>query len=401
MNPAPIRIHRQAAGVQVKLTALPPLALYVHLPWCLKKCPYCDFNSHQAPAELPQARYLEALVADLDAALPQVWGRRVCSVFIGGGTPSLLGPDRLERLLELFRPHLTPRAEVTVETNPEDVDNAYAGWAASAGVRVSLGVQSFSPELRAVLGRTAQADPAAAFRRLRAAGVANAGLDLIHGIPGQTPELLACDIAAVLALRANGVPGRLVTGYRVSEPLGGSLWLVRERDAHAWAEWQDTAGRWHTLDATPLDYGAAVADYGGGALERAWQRVAARLDAWWQGVVLTDRQVQAVLLAGLAVLAGLFVREYRRLRRAGPQAANSREWQRLWRRFLRVSGLPERPQWTADDYRARLPAAWPASRRAAAERFLELYAALRFAPQATAAEAAAALRRLRWRRLSG
>lgn len=207
--------------------------------------------------------------------------------------------------------------------------------------------------------------------------------------------------AAVLALRANGVPGRLVTGYLVSEPLGGGLWLVRERDAHAWAEWQDAAGGWHTLDATPADYGDAVVDYGGGALERAWQRLAARLDAWWQEVELTDGQVQAVLLAGLAVLAGLFVREYRRLRQAGPQAANSREWQRLWRRFLRASGLPERSQWTADDYRAQLPTAWPAARRAAAERFLELYAALRFAPEATPAEAAAALRQFRRRRLSG
>jgi len=207
--------------------------------------------------------------------------------------------------------------------------------------------------------------------------------------------------AAVLALRANGVPARLVTGYRVSEPLGGNVWLVRERDAHAWAEWQDATGRWHTLDATPLDYGDAVADYGGGALERAWQRVAARLDAWWQGVVLTDRQVQAVLLAGLAVLVGLFVREYRRLRRAGPQAANSREWQRLWRRFLRASGLPERPQWTAGDYLTQLPAGWSPRRRAAAERFLDLYAAARFAPGARPTEAAAAVRQLRRRRLSG
>jgi hypothetical protein len=207
--------------------------------------------------------------------------------------------------------------------------------------------------------------------------------------------------AAVLALRANGVPGRLVTGYRVSEPLGGGLWLVRERDAHAWAEWQDAAGRWHTLDATPLDYGDAVADYGGGALERAWQRLAARLDAWWQGVELTDGQVHAVLLAGLAVLAGLFVREYRRLRRSAPQARHSREWLRLWRKFLRASGLPERAQWTAGDYLAQLPPAWPPPRRAAARRFLELYAATRFAPGATPAKAAAALRDLRRRRLSG
>ncbi len=207
--------------------------------------------------------------------------------------------------------------------------------------------------------------------------------------------------AAVLALRANGVPARLVTGYRVSESLDGGLWLVRERDAHAWAEWQDAAGRWQTLDATPLDYGAAVADYGGGALERAWQRLAARLDAWWQGVELSDGQVQAVLLAGLAVLAGLFVREYRRLRRVAAQAANSREWLRLWRRFLRASGLPERPQWTASDYLARLPEGWSASRRAAARRFLEQYAAARFAPDAAPTAAAAALRDLRRRRLSG
>ncbi len=207
--------------------------------------------------------------------------------------------------------------------------------------------------------------------------------------------------AAVLALRANGVPARLVTGYRVSESLDGGLWLVRERDAHAWAEWQDAAGRWQTLDATPLDYGAAVADYGGGALERAWQRLAARLDAWWQGVELSDGQVQAVLLAGLAVLAGLFVREYRRLRRVAAQAANSREWLRLWRRFLRASGLPERPQWTASDYLARLPEGWSASRRAAARRFLEQYAAARFAPDAAPTAAAAALRDLRRGRLSG
>jgi coproporphyrinogen III oxidase-like Fe-S oxidoreductase len=149
---------------------------------------------------------------------------RLHTLYLGGGTPSLLGPDRLERLLESFRPHLTPHAEVTVETNPEDVDATYTAWAAKTrlgnagrgagpgrrrsaapGVRVSLGAQSFSPELRAVLGRTAQADPAAAFRRLRSAGVQNAGIDLIHGIPGQTVELLAADIAEALALRPDHV----------------------------------------------------------------------------------------------------------------------------------------------------------------------------------------------------
>lgn len=211
--------------------------------------------------------------------------------------------------------------------------------------------------------------------------------------------------AAALALRANGVPSRLVTGYLVSEPLGGGAWLVRERDAHAWAEWQDAAGRWHTLDATPANYEAVVSSYGGGAFERAWQRVAAGLDAWWQGVELTDAQIQAVLLAGLAVLAGLFVREYRRLRRVAPRFGDSREWQRLWRRFLRLSGLPERPQWTASDYLAQLrgqaPDGLAPERLTAAQRFLEIYSATRFAPDAEPTQAAAALRALGRRRLSG
>ena len=211
--------------------------------------------------------------------------------------------------------------------------------------------------------------------------------------------------AAALALRANGVPSRLVTGYLVSEPLGDGAWLVRERDAHAWAEWQDAAGRWHTLDATPANYDTVLANYGGGAFERAWQRLAARLDAWWHDVELTDAQVQAVLLVGLAVLGALFVREYRRLRRVAPRIGHSREWQRLWRRFLRLSGLPERPHWTASDYLAQLrdqaPDGWAAERRAAAQRFLEIYSARRFAPDAEPAQAAAALRALGRRRLSG
>ena len=207
--------------------------------------------------------------------------------------------------------------------------------------------------------------------------------------------------AAALALRANGVPSRLVAGYRVSEALGGGLFLVRERDAHAWTEWQDDNGRWHTLDATPPDYGAVLAPYGGGRLERAWQGVRARLDAWWRQVELSDAQVQAVLLAGLAVLAVLFVREYRRLRRVDPRQRRSRQWLRLWRGFLRTSGLPERPLWTAADYRENLPPQWPSARLAAAQRFLDSYAAARFAPDADTAPAVAALRELRRSRLSG
>ena len=189
--------------------------VYVHVPFCRAKCDYCEFASEpvaaaaggRAGAEAARRldEYVDGIAAEWERERAAHDVRRLHTLYLGGGTPSLLGPERLERLLELFRPHLTPHAEVTVETNPEDVDEAYAAWAAGSGVRISLGAQSFSPGLRAVLGRTAQADPAAAFRRLRGAGVANAGIDLIHGIPGQSPELLGADIAAVLDLRPDHV----------------------------------------------------------------------------------------------------------------------------------------------------------------------------------------------------
>jgi len=206
--------------------------VYVHVPFCRARCDYCEFASEavgaeaggRAGAEVARRldEYVDGVAAEWEREQAAHGVRRVRTLYLGGGTPSLLGPDRLERLLELFRPHLTPRAEVTVETNPEDADDEFAGWAATTplgrdagraararpvplGVRISLGAQSFSPELRAVLGRTAQADPAEAFRRLRGAGVENAGLDLIHGIPGQTPDLLGADIAAVLGIRPDHV----------------------------------------------------------------------------------------------------------------------------------------------------------------------------------------------------
>ena len=189
--------------------------VYVHVPFCRAKCDYCEFASTpltpvargrdgaQATRRLDE--YVDGISAEWERERGAHDVRRLRTLYLGGGTPSLLGPGRLERLLELFRPQLTPHAEVTVETNPEDVDGRYGAWAAGSDVRVSLGAQSFSAELRAVLGRTARADPAEAFRRLRTAGVANAGLDLIHGIPGQTPRLLGADIAAVLDLRPDHI----------------------------------------------------------------------------------------------------------------------------------------------------------------------------------------------------
>jgi oxygen-independent coproporphyrinogen III oxidase len=177
--------------------------VYVHVPFCRAKCDYCDFAS-QAVGEQPDEALLEQFVegvADEWEHERETHGmRRLRTLYIGGGTPSLLGPGRLERVLELFRPFLTPAAEVTVETNPEDVDGGYAAWAARSGVRVSLGVQSFQTTLRTTLGRRAAADPAAAFVQLRQAGVANLGVDLIFGTPRQTEADLEDDVAAVLRL---------------------------------------------------------------------------------------------------------------------------------------------------------------------------------------------------------
>jgi len=182
--------------------------LYVHVPFCRAKCDYCDFASEpvgSAPDGALLDRFVAGIAAEWERERAAHDVRRLHTLFLGGGTPSLLGPDRLECLLERFRPSLTPHAEVTVETNPEDVDDAFAAWAAARGVRVSLGVQSFARAQRDALGRRAAADPGAAFARLRAAGVADLSADLIHALPGQTAADLEADIAAVLALRPDHV----------------------------------------------------------------------------------------------------------------------------------------------------------------------------------------------------
>src|SRR5262252_4896307 len=147
---------RIATLARPRLSVLPPLSLYVHLPWCLSKCPYCDFNSHEARGEVPEGAYVEALIADLEFALPSVWGRRIGSVFLGGGTPSLFSAEAIERLLAAVRARvrLSPDAEVTLEANPGTFERAKFSGFRDAGVnRLSLGVQSFRPAHLAALGR--------------------------------------------------------------------------------------------------------------------------------------------------------------------------------------------------------------------------------------------------------
>ena len=145
-----------ASGSGLEFRHALPLALYVHIPWCVQKCPYCDFNSHEARGEIPEADYISALIADLESSLPLIWGRTVSSIFFGGGTPSLLSGAGLDRLLTAIRTllPLLPDAEVTLEANPGTVESAkFAAFRAAGINRLSLGIQSFNPAHLKALGR--------------------------------------------------------------------------------------------------------------------------------------------------------------------------------------------------------------------------------------------------------
>jgi putative oxygen-independent coproporphyrinogen III oxidase len=209
--------HHMRPGT-LQLPALPPLSLYVHLPWCLKKCPYCDFNSHEMQrSELPEQRYLDALRADLEAALPLIWGRQVHSIFIGGGTPSLFSPAGIDRLLADIRARLklAPDCEVTLEANPGTFEKDRFRAFRSAGVtRLSVGVQSFDDAKLAALGRVH--DRAQAIAALEEAALAfdTFNLDLMYALPGQTMAQLEQDLAQALAL----MPPHLSVYHLTIEP---------------------------------------------------------------------------------------------------------------------------------------------------------------------------------------
>jgi oxygen-independent coproporphyrinogen-3 oxidase len=190
---APARI--QVPG-QVRFAVLPPLALYVHLPWCVRKCPYCDFTSHERASALPEAEYVAALIADLEGMLPSVWGRRIVSVFIGGGTPSLFSPDAVEMMLSEIRARLTvePLAEITLEANPGTVEaGRFRGYRAAGVNRISLGVQSFDDAMLAKLGRIHSADEARRAVDIALEAFDNVNIDLMYGLPGQTLEMARAD----------------------------------------------------------------------------------------------------------------------------------------------------------------------------------------------------------------
>lgn len=188
----------------LQLPALPPLSLYVHLPWCLRKCPYCDFNSHEVQrGELPEQRYLDAIRADLEASLPLVWGREVHSIFIGGGTPSLFSPEGIDRLLSDVRARLklVPDAEVTLEANPGTFEkDRFRAFRAAGVTRLSVGVQSFDDAHLRALGRVHDGRQAIAAVEEAAASFETFNIDLMYALPGQDLAGLERDVTQALAL---------------------------------------------------------------------------------------------------------------------------------------------------------------------------------------------------------
>jgi putative oxygen-independent coproporphyrinogen III oxidase len=183
---------------------LPPLALYVHMPWCVRKCPYCDFNSHQLKTAVPDRAYIDALIRDFDLELPRLRGRRIETVFFGGGTPSLFQPEDFDRLLGALRQRIAfaDGAEVTLEANPGTIERGrFAGYRDAGINRVSLGAQTFAPRALEVLGRIHSADDThRAVEELRAAGLDNFNLDLMYALPQQTLEEARQDVSTACAL---------------------------------------------------------------------------------------------------------------------------------------------------------------------------------------------------------
>ncbi|NEZ02735.1 oxygen-independent coproporphyrinogen III oxidase-like protein [Wenzhouxiangella sp. XN201] len=193
----------------------PPLSLYIHLPWCVAKCPYCDFNSHALKGELPEERYVDALLADLEVDLPRVWGRPVVSVFLGGGTPSLFSGVAIDRLLAGVRARLqlAPNAEITMEANPGTVEHDRFEAYRAAGVnRISLGVQTFDSDKLKILGRIhSGAEAEKAIEAVKAAGFERFNLDLMWALPEQSVEQAVDDVE-----RALGFGPRHLSHYQLT-----------------------------------------------------------------------------------------------------------------------------------------------------------------------------------------
>ncbi|MEE9319259.1 MAG: radical SAM family heme chaperone HemW [Granulosicoccus sp.] len=222
-----------------RFTELPPLSLYVHLPWCIRKCPYCDFNSHEQPTELPEIAYVDALLDDLAQEMPDVWGRSLSSVFLGGGTPSLFSPKALDRLLSGIRAltGLAPATEITMEANPGTFEQArFADFRAIGINRLSIGIQSFNDAALEALGRVHSAREAlSAIEIAQSAGFERINLDLMFGLPGQSVTDSIADVDQAIALTPGHVscyeltlePNTLFARYPPAVPDDEQRWKMQ------------------------------------------------------------------------------------------------------------------------------------------------------------------------------
>lgn len=187
----PIQLLHPRFSRTPRFSSLPPLGIYIHLPWCVRRCPYCDFNAHVAPDSLPEEAFFAALKADLEQALPDIWGRTVQSIFFGGGTPSLMSAEFIHRVLSMVRAYvmLNPAAEITLEANPGASEAArFAGYAQAGVNRLSVGVQSFDDQVLQKIGRIHDARQAHAALQAALAAVPHVNVDLMYALPGQSVE---------------------------------------------------------------------------------------------------------------------------------------------------------------------------------------------------------------------
>lgn len=222
-------------------TSQPPLSLYLHFPWCVQKCPYCDFNSHALKNSLAERQYIDALIRDIEQDLPRVWGRRVVSVFMGGGTPSLFSPEAIERLLSAVRARLAlhPDAEITLEANPGTVDHTKFAEFCSAGVnRLSIGVQSFDQDKLQALGRIhGRGESIKAAEAAHDAGYDNINLDIMFGLPGQSLQQALRDVQTAVALEPTHIsfyqltiePNTWFYHHRPQLPVDDLIWDMQSR----------------------------------------------------------------------------------------------------------------------------------------------------------------------------
>ncbi len=185
----------------LNLNQLPPLSLYIHMPWCIEKCPYCDFNSHKLKDNLPEKEYIDCLLQDFDHAIPLIWGRSIQTIFIGGGTPSLFSGESIDYLLSQLRSRvrISPFAEISLEANPGTVEKKFIPEYKMAGVnRISLGIQSFNDAHLKTLGRIHNSHEAIAAIEVVKNSFSNFNLDIIYGLPNQTLEQARADIKTAI-----------------------------------------------------------------------------------------------------------------------------------------------------------------------------------------------------------